>query len=267
MDWARAKNILIFMLIALNLVLAATIVTRAVGGAADRDFYESVTDILKSRGVDMRCDFPNHVTNSGLLVYGDGARSVDNCARTLLASTEGAEIIMSGRESFHYTNTNPEENLNTVSATALDTSIRRTLAERGIDLSGFVTDYTVKTQGGDYFFQYIFNYQNNLVFDSKIGVTVDDTGGITNISLNYREIKAASPEKIMDIIPAYQILLMSFYEEAVIISIDIGFMGQNTARENPFMESEEGAVWRIRLNDGSERFFEATYGNEIFLNA
>ena len=272
MDWARAKNILIVLLFALNLTLAATIVNRAIGGSADRELYSSITRILNDRGVIMQCDFPKQITSSELLIYGDGARFVENCAKALNNRNKGAAVRDSsrvellGRESLRYTNPRPDEALDTASIQILDTAIRRVLGEWGIDLTGFTTDYSTKSGDGSFFYQYILDYKGKLVFDSNVNVSVNEDGGISEITLSYREIKSASLDKLMKVIPAYQVLLKNYYDSGVVIvSINIGFMGQNTARDNPFVESNEGAVWRIRLDDGSERFFEATYGDEIYL--
>ena len=266
MDWARAKNILIILLFALNLTLTVAIINRTVGGSADRELYVIVTRILSDRGVVMQRDYPKKITSSELLIYGDGARFVETCARALNRRIRDAGWVeMLGRESFRYTNPRPDEALNTASISALDTAIRRILGEWGVDLSNFTTDYAIKDSDGSFFYQYILDYKGKLVFDSNVNVTVNAEGGILEISLSYREIKSASIDKLMKVIPAYQVLLKNFYDDSsVVVSINIGFMGQNTARENPFIESEEGAVWRVRMDDGTERFFEATYGDEIY---
>ena len=265
MDWARAKKILIIMLAALNLTLTAAIINRAIGGGADKNFYSNVTKVLNERGVTMQCEFPKQITSSELLIYGDGARFVENCAKSLLSIDRGAAWVeMSGRESLRYVNFRPDECLNTSSIATLDTEVRRVLGEWGIDLTGFTTDYAARAANGEYNFQYILDYKGKLVFDSNINVFVNTDGGIEEILISYREIKGASIDKLMNVIPAYQVLLKNYYEDgAVIESISIGFMGQNMARDNPFKESDEGAVWRVRLDDGSERFFEAAYGDEI----
>ena len=267
MDWSKAKNILIILLFVLNLTLTTAIISRAIGGGADRDLYASVTRILNERGVVMQCEYPKQITSSELLIYGDGARFVENCARAFNRRIRDAGWVeMIGRESLRYTNTRPNEGLPTASISALDTALRQTLGDWGVDISNFTTDYATMGGDGSFFYQYILEYKGKLVFDSNINVTVNVDGGIVEITLSYREIKSASLDKLMKVIPAYQILLKNLYENgSVIVSINIGFMGQNTARENPFIESEEGAVWRVRLEDGSERFFEATYGDEIYL--
>jgi len=265
MDWARAKKILIVLLVMLNLTLTAAIISRAIGGGADRAFYSNVTRVLGDRGVTMRCDFPKQITSSEQLVYGDGARFVESCAKALISvDRRAAWVEMPGRESLRYINLRPDENLNTASVSALDADIRRVLGEWGVDMAGFTTDYTAKTANGEHYYQFILDYKGKLVFDSNINVYVNGDGGIAEIAISYREIKGVTIDKLMSVIPAYQVLLKNYYEEgAVVESISIGFMGQNMARENPFKESEECAVWRVRLEDGSERFFEAAYGDEI----
>ena len=270
MDWARAKNILLILLLALNVVLAASILNRMLGGGADRELYTGVTRILDGRGVQMRCDFPRQIKNSELLIYGDGVRFVDNCARALNigGATASGSVEMLGRESLRYTNESPDVFLAASTPPAADTEARRFLAGAGIDIDGFKTDYITAYTDGGYHIQYIYDYKGNLVFDSRVEVTLEGDGGVSEITISYREIKSASLDRVMDVIPAYQVILKNYIDGGVVIeSISIGFMGQNTARENPFIESEEGAVWRVRLDDGSVRYFEATYGDEIFLYA
>jgi len=268
MDWGRAKNILIILLAALNLILAAALFNRMAGGGAERELYAGVARILDARGVQILCDFPKQVKNSGLLIYGDGVRFTDSCARALGGAEAPGSVEMLGRESLKYTNGQPGELLDTTTPAAADAETRQFLASLGIDISGFRTDYIAENTDSGYNIQYVLDYKGSLVFDSRVEVVIDGGGGVTEIAISYRDIKSTSPDQLMDVIPAYQVVLKNYVEGgAAIESIDIGFMGQNTARDNPFIESEEGAVWRVRLADGSVRFFEATYGDEIFMYA
>ena len=268
MDWAKSKTIMIVMLLALNLFMAGFLINRELGDSADNAFYANVTDILNGRGVTLNCKFPKKINDSGLLIYGDGARFAANCAKALDGRGD-AEVEMTGRESLRYHNPNPDENLNVSSIPALDAAVRKLMRETGIDLANFKLDYSSENSreyavGDGYFLQYVLEYDGNLVFDSNVNVTVTRGGGISSIHINYREIKSALGEKHMKVVPAYQVILKNYHNGGdVIASINLGFMGQNTARDNPYVESEEGAVWRVRLIDGSERFFEATYGDEI----
>jgi hypothetical protein len=112
--------------------------------------------------------------------------------------------------------------------------------------------------------QYILNYQGKLVFDSVFLVRVSPSGGISEITANCRGIRGVSEDKSMPVIPAYQVILKNYPgPDQTIRAVEIGFMGQNSGQESAFIESEEGAVWRVRLDDGSARFFEAAYGDEI----
>ena len=265
MDWARAKNILIVLLFALNMLLTGTIVSRAIGGGADRELYASVMRVLKERDVNIACNFPKQITSSELLVYGDGTRFVEACAQALASDGTKSRVEKLGKESLRYTGLHPDEGLNTSGEAALDAAIRKNLGEKGVDLSNFTLDYTTKSENGSYFFQYILEYKGKLVFDSNINVSVNPEGGIEEITINYREITSATLDKLMKVMPAYQVILKNFNQGGdTIASINIGFMGQNT-RDNIFRESKEGAVWRVRLDDGTERFFEAAYGEEIYL--
>ena len=265
MDWARAKNILIAVLLVLNVFLTSAIIARLTGGGADRELYSGVDRILSDRGITMLCEFPKNIKDSGQLMYGDGARYVENCAKALNGSgakTSSVEIL--GRESLRYVNPSPGEGLNTESLPALDDSIRKIFSEWGVDLTRYVTDCMESANGGGFYYRYILKINERLIFDSNIQVYIDMDGGVTDIAMSYREIKPDPLETLISVIPAYQVIIRNYYVSGTAIaSIDLGYLGRNTARENPFIESEEGAVWRVILDDGSERFFEAAYGEEV----
>jgi hypothetical protein len=267
MDWARAKNILIVILFALNIALAVTIVSRAISGGADSEFYVNIRSILTERGVEVVCDLPKQITSSEVLKYSSGVRFLDKCKENINKSIkDDAFVEKKSNELLVYTNTRPDENLSTVSITALDTAIRNIFDEWDVDLTNFITDYTTPNDDGSFIFKYVFEYKGKLVFDCNFNVYIDKNGGIEQIILNYREVKSSSNDKLMKVIPAYQVLLKNYYDSGdVIEAINIGFMG-HTVRENELAEYEEGAVWRVRLKGGKERFFEATYGDEIILN-
>ena len=265
MDWAKAKNILIVLLFALNIILAGVIVSRAVGGGADRELFESVMRIIESRGVTINCSLPKQITSFEMLKYLDGLRYVEQCKASLNAGNkEYAELL--GRESLRYSNGNPDENLNTENAAALDADIRKALAEKGVDLSGFIKDYDIEGGDGNFYYRYILDFKGMLVFDCNVNVTVSREGGISEITINYRDVKKPEADTLAKIMPVHQVILKNYYKSGdVIDSISIGFIRQSSVQDNPYKGSDEGAVWRIRLDDGSERFFTAAYGDEVFL--
>jgi hypothetical protein len=300
MDWARAKTILLTLLFVLNILLGGTILSRAADGGDTARIYQDVTEILARRGVQLHCAFPRDIRSSALLIYKDDSRFVAALAGQLAAAagtvvteldTEGGaasaaaaadvEVVMLGREAFRYRNRRPEAGEVAPSAAdpdagaadanaagtfdaRMDEAVRRALAQKGMDLSAFVTDAIVSEADGGVTAQYILAYQDQLVFDSGFEVRVAPSGGIAEITANCRGIRGVSDNKSMRVIPAYQVILKNYRgPDQVIRAIEIGFMGQNSDQENLFIESEEGAVWRVRLEDGTTRFFEAAYGDEI----
>lgn len=289
MDWSKAKNILITLLLALNALLLASVVSRAVGAGEGNGMYEDVGQILEKRGVAMLCDFPRDVRDSELLIYEDGSAAARAMAESLSggaplpAAGGGAaswrdpsgsvEIELLGGASFVYRNAAPSEGIGMADAAALDSGVRAALAAKGVDLSQFALDSAAAADGGGEWsgggggaeLCYAQKYKGKLVFDSTVCVTVSASGGISEISVRRRGIKDDSQGRLMSVVPAYQVVLKHYAESGQAIrSIDIGFMGQNAPADGSFVESEEGAVWRVRTEGGGERFFEAAYGDEIF---
>ncbi|MDR1439565.1 MAG: two-component system regulatory protein YycI [Clostridiales bacterium] len=322
MDWSKAKNILITLLLALNATLLATVVGRAVDTGASRRIYGDVAQILEKRGVRMLCEFPKDVRDSELLIYEDsagymaalagrlaggagtagagagsagagadsagsgaaGAGAADSGADGTGAGGSGAagaaagglqgaaEVRLLGRAALAYRNPSPAEALAVADDAALDSGARAALEAKGIDLSQFGLDSLARgdsdgdgiDDGGARLF-YVQRHGGKPVFDSTVAVSVSASGGISAIEVRHRAIKDVSQDRQMSVVPAYQVVLKHYAGGGQAIrSIDIGFMGQDEPSESPLVESEEGAVWRVRTDDGGERFFEAAYGDEIF---
>jgi hypothetical protein len=292
-DWGKAKTILITLLLALNALLFGSIAARAYDIGAGDSIYDDLGQILDRRGVTVLCGFPKDVRDSELLIYEDSAEYVERIAASLSGGAavfggDGVwrdpagtvEIERLGRESFVYRDSAPERGAgvpfgaagggaaggaaDAAGDAALQSSVKGFLADRGVDMSPFALDYFERGADGATL-QYVQTYKGMPVFDSVVRVRADAAGGVEEIEVRHRGIKGVSRNKPMNVIPAYQVVLKNYRERGqAISSIDIGFMGQNTSADNQFVESEEGAVWRIRSDGGADRFFEALYGDEIF---
>ena len=290
MDWGRAKTILIAILLMLNAVLAGTIVSRATGSGADDRIYRDVAQILENRGISMQCEFPKNIRSSAMLVYEGGASRAALMAQALAsyagvayavlgeegealaAGGSGKRVELVGSESIRYACDFPTEALPMGSEEPLGDALRDALSGMGIDMSQFALD-SVKWhradagEDGGATARFVQVYQGSLVFDSYISVRVTPDGGIAEVAARLRGIRGLSPNKPMKVAPAYQVILRHYSKSGQAIrSIDIGFMGQSAASGDAFIESEEGAVWRVRLAEGSDRYFEASYGDEVFMD-
>ena len=240
MEWSKAKNILIVLLLLLNLSLVLAIFARFMDTGGTIEVYRGVMSILDARGITIGCNIPNTRIEKPNLVY-ENNRMIDDSIPVLQAqvSTETTE--------------------------QMDADIRRIMADGGVDLSSYVLDGVMPgVVPGDNNVNYLLSYEGELVFDSWVNLLVDESGAIRTVRGNYRTVKGFSDKEQTAVLPVYLVLLKQYMTPGPAISeIHLGFMSQSGSGEDAFKESEEGAVWRIRQEDGTTRFFEALYGDEI----
>ena len=273
MEWSKAKSMLIALFLILNIVLAASILNRAFDNRSDKEMMSDVLQIIENRGVSLHCSIPTNIAESKLLVCEDND-TFFNAALDMIQQeishnmrNDTASVVeVSGLNDFHYRFEEQPERITMISIDETDSELRAALKVRGIDLSAFEKDFEMWDEHGNLKIRYVMRFNDSLIFDNEIVIFLNGNGQILEIIGNYREIKSFSENDPMKVIPPYQILLKHYYKpDQVISKIELGFMDQS--KESHFIESEEGAVWRIRLEDGTERFFEATYGDEIFVEA
>ena len=271
MEWSKAKSMLIALFLILNIVLAVSILSRTFSSGSNKEMMIDVLQIMNARGVSLQCEIPTEISESRLLICEDNNSFFEPVVSKIQSKNTtnpnyyDVEIVDSnGLNDFHcrFLNSITPITMETIEKTDLE--VRLALLEEGIDLVNFVRDIDAWDEFGNLKIHYIMIYDDALIFDNEIIVLLSGDGRILEIIGNYREIKKFSDSEPMKVIPPYQILLKHYNEsEQVIQRIELGFMDQS--KESHFVESEEGAVWRIRLEDGTERFFEATYGEEISL--
>ena len=264
MEWGKVKSILICLFLILNVVLAISIVGRYFDRRIGNEVREEIEQIIARRGITFEGGLSFEMYSARRLIYEDNSASVLEIAANLYS--DGASIQFTGPESFLYSNANPrDKSVAGDGESGLDEAIRSVLGQAGIDIAEFVTDEILVYPDGGRVFRYIRVFERKYVFDSNIAVFVNPVGGIEHIHVSYRGVRGFSDEAEMSMIPAYQVFLRnSFQEGQVISSIDIGYLGlQDPYYDGSYMESMEGAVWRVRLGDGGERFFEGAFGDEI----
>ena len=260
MEWGKAKSTLIILLALLNAVLLTANLGRVLDKRSVTEVYQGTMEILESRGIVVECEMPKERDKSAHLIY-----ELNNSYR--MSDPLPGERSNVG----HAAVALPD-------AKRWDAEIRRMTAGSNIDLSTFVLDRielsnggavsgssgAAGDDGGDVVVRYLLSYQGELIFDSGIDFIVAPDGSIAQVVGNYRSVKGFSDNKPTEVLPAHLVLLKNYPDAgSVIARIDLGFMSQSASDDSVYRESEEGAVWRIRQADGTTRFFEALYGDEI----
>jgi len=266
----------------LNVLLTGTIFAKYESESSDEGLYADAGKVLETRGVRVLCELPKDVRTSELIIYGDSAKLVENVAKGLGESSGGMAVVdISADGALVYRNAAPTEALDVRAADAdLDAAVRALLLQKGVDLSAYGTDEIARGMSGTFAgsdgvaIRYLLHYAGKPVFDGRVTVLLDGGGGVSELTASVKSVLQVSGAAPMDVIPIYQVLLKNYPDAGTAIrSIDIGFMGmgdndadgETQAQDSGgYAETESGAVWRVRTEDGAERFFEAAYGDEIF---
>ena len=170
-------------------------------------------------------------------------------------------LTFENENSFIYKNTSPEDSVNIADRVSTEKYIKKILAGLGLSTSDYITDTYVKNQDDSVSVVLMEKYKNFVIYDNSVEASVTKKG-VTYLKSKFKKIKGFASDKKV-IIPANLILLKSYGEtqNMEISGVDIGFMGH--VLEQDTKESYENPVWRIRIKDGSERFFNAYNGEEI----
>jgi hypothetical protein len=151
-----------------------------------------------------------------------------------------------------------------------ETALREALAARGFDLSGFVEDYCVADAEDNLVAHYVLEYQGRPVFDSVVSAAVSPAGAILRVAVNGRAVEAADGRARTRVVPAYQVLLRHYTQESsagqAIATVDVGYMA-DASSSGLFAQQDAIPVWRVQLSDGTARYFEGVYGDELDLES
>lgn len=275
MDWARAKSIILVLLIFFNIFLLSRVISFANEQNIPRITLQNTISILEKRGVGLECEIPRENSDKQRLIYGnvdynkdmlikklignpdktvdsaDGSKTYENTGRMLIFYSDGL---------ITYTDKSPSLHIN-----AKEKDIRRFLEGTGLVNSSYILDDCSNKQGKGVVFNFIQKYKGCLVFDNYIKIIV--TGkGVTYIETRSRQIKGLSPDKVSDISAAYQVLLGNFdgSRKVVITGIDMGYKNAGSQEQVNIESSEQPPVWRIKLKGSNmPLYFRTSDGKEI----
>lgn len=290
MDWSRAKNIILILLVIFNVFLLFQIIGYGNEGIS-KETILNMEKILYSRGIRLECEIPRYDSDTPRLEFGSGVLDKAALAKKLLGIkmeadavnetgndagndagnetgiyTAGArKLVFTGTNSFTYTDDMPEDNVDTSDLNETEKYLKKFLKSRNLENPRYVPDEKAFINGKGAVFTYIEKYKGFLIFDNFLKVVVSDKG-VTYLEVGQRQIKGFSMEKISDISAAYQILLENFdgSNKAVITSVDLGYKDTANQAQNSLQSSEQLPVWRIKVKGlDSARYFSASDGKEI----
>lgn len=276
MDWSKVKSILIVVFIGLNIFLFSFVVNIGEGKGVSDSILKDAEKALASNGVKLECKIPSYTNQTEKaekteysidrpkvfdVLMGSNAKVNGNIEYNKEYKYDEKTIVFVNKNQFKYADLNPDgDNVNITSASQAKKYIEPIFKKMNLSLSDFKLDRSSIDEGGNITLTYIENYDKKIsIFDSKIIVNISPKG-IKEIQCSLNKIKTTG--EASKIVSAYQILLRNFNVSGTVIKdIDFGYKaedGQQDKNSDTYLP-----VWRIRLGDGSEHFFDAYTGDKL----
>lgn len=275
MDWKRAKTILIWMFIILNIILAAALYRDIKGGEIPQRTIENTRQILEQNNVLIECPIPKYMGNDYILQYDETVLDRTKIANVLLGDNyskktdttyeKGTEsLVFTGDSAFEYKDAGSNKKIYTQSRNGMDVYVKELSKKLGIPFNDFrQDDFYTPTSGDISRVVYKGVYKGYTVFDNYIDVEVGKTG-LKSIKYHYKKPMNITSREDIKVIPAYEILItrITKYPGIIIRDVDIGFKGY-TEVDKDTKTLYEGLSWRIKTSDGKEFYFNARNGEEM----
>ncbi len=273
MDWKRAKLILIFVFIALNVVLGVILYRNIKGGEVSQETIRNTHRILEQNNIIVECLIPTYAGKDYILQYqetildkntiisgllGEGYTKIDE--NTYVKDTQ--RLVFPSNCSFEYRDSGKNNKVFTESKNEVGAKLKELSKKLGIPIDEFQLDsFNTLVTGEGSRAVYKGVYEGYSVFDNYIEVDVEKSR-LKGIKYQYKKPVDITSRDI-NVIPVYQILIskISNYPGIKISDIDMGFKGFNVDKDTKTLY--EGLSWRIKTFSGTEYFFNATNGESM----
>ncbi|HOQ76887.1 MAG TPA: two-component system regulatory protein YycI [Thermoclostridium sp.] len=266
MEWSKAKSILIFLFVILNIFLLFSIIHTVSDTKPGREYVKLVNNLLESKNIRIACAIPSCRSESGSIVYreesidenrvvtfflGQGASQSQDGEKVWKADGKVLEI---GNNSIIFDDASPDTQVDIGDREALTKMFQKVFQGLGLKQGDYVPDIW-EEKDGKVHVRYVKKYKGQLLFDIYADFIVS-ADGIEHAAIMIGEVSHTIGKS--EVLSAWHLLAVSNLRENLVIT-DIAF-GFKRIHEGELYDSP---VWRIRLSDGSEIFYNAYTGEEI----
>jgi hypothetical protein len=270
MDWAKAKNILIFLFLGLNLVLIFYVFSFYQNDSNHKNI-SNTTKILRQRGYRLNLDIPN--INEGYqldyeslkLDHNEFALKLFHNPQLITNQTATQQVIRDSTKTLYFSSDNtfifqddkPSPNIQLSDKKKLEKSALTTLSDLKLPITDPYLENIAVNSDNSYSISYVARYNKFFIFDNVVDLTFTKKGLSSLTFQCFVNVKGFSSKPIK-IIPAYQILLQNFVKDKnkVIDRIDLGYTFEDTVKESiNVIKGKINPEWRITMGDGSIRYF------------
>lgn len=290
MDVAKAKNVVIALLVAFNIFLLVNNLTFVKGQGVQKETIRNTEVVLEMRGVTLECDIPTKPGGLHRLEYINDKLDRQALAEVLLGSeyeetgqeainVQGAAAVqayefMSGSRrlrfisdtEFVYTDDMTETQTQSVavdlgSDDRVKKAAQQFLESAGLMQGKYVVDRLVRNEDGSAQIDFIETYDGFLVFDNYCSVTLDKMG-VRRLEYGKVHVNGFSHQSI-ERFDAYQALLSHFKADSnlTITAIDSGYKLPDSSMDG--VETVEMLpVWRVKIKGSSRPEYIYPYDSE-----
>lgn len=273
MDWSRAKNIILVLLLFLNIFLLINIISVKSNFEPSMEYRLNAQKALYESGIEINCPIPFNnkpiqrisFIEKDKNVYTEMIRSLMGIEEERIINSEMDFFDANGKtlkflnNRFIYTDTTNNITIPVKNQRRLDATLKTWIRKNRISDESFVLDKIYErddTVTAEYVQLYkklpVFN--NKIIFTVKNGVLVQVEGSL-RIFYDLRANKEDNPVSL-------EIVLLTNKDKikGAVESIDLGYF---LAQED---ELHDTPVWRLRLSSGEEVLFNALTGEWMYIN-
>jgi len=266
MEWSKAKTILIFVFIALNIFLLVNLFIERSHKDISEEVLNNTVKILEDNGIILKCKIPSCNRNISFLEYRNNALDKSKIGKVMKLLNGNIKVTYPADNTIQYTNQCPGEQIEIFDMIKLQKYLRGFFSPFICNINDFVFDKYLIKQSSTAEVLFTYKYNGYLVFDNSIRAEVTEKG-IKQFAYTFKDIEGFFPDSTL-IMPAHHILLKNMNDfksdnsELVEISnIDLGFKGYSM--ENNMKLTSSGPAWRIILNNKYILYYSASDGGKI----
>lgn len=265
MEWAKAKNILIVILVILNIFLLFATLYGDSSVRFKSGYTKYAEAYLESHNIKIETNIKDKTGKSGMMIYTTKNFDFDKLKKFVFghgvdqAVSDNSIVLIEGKEKIELVGDELNIRMELSDAAELtrnpDKFLKRAyeiFEEVGFHKKNFV----LQSSQNDNSLYFISEYKNALLFDQSIKMNIDNEGFL-NASFPARDVKRVNNADT-EVLSIYQILVMSNLPEgSVIKSVNFGY--KQIDEEKLY----DCPVWRIILSDEATVFYDAYTGEEL----
>lgn len=185
MEWSKAKNVILLMLIAVNIILFVTNIYKKETNSVNDDRVANITNICRSKDISISCDIPKDITPTAQLAVRDYDFDYVKLQQIFFGTISG---VKRSSDVTSVIFTRNDERLVVENSRIIFTSPKKEYTTYVDGIKELLGDFDVerKTQGSVYYFQ---SYRDMPIFSNYI--CVDTSGDNIAVTVNYS--KALNP--------------------------------------------------------------------------